>query len=143
MRRIGDKKALSFLVFSLAAALNMFSASVLAVAVLAYWTLVRVLENAKEFTEADFPGDDSALEFEGMDEEHRQFLLEQSLSQRFSSRLSDDNNMNASSDYWKKRTLLKAASIWKHPMKKPDLHKSLHLASTAAPANVVFNWMNS
>ncbi|VDP10260.1 unnamed protein product [Heligmosomoides polygyrus] len=27
-----------------------------AVAVLAYWMLVRVLENAKEFTEADFPG---------------------------------------------------------------------------------------
>ncbi|VDP13536.1 unnamed protein product [Heligmosomoides polygyrus] len=55
-RTRSEKEALSFAVFPLAAALNMFSESVGAVAVLAYWMLVRVLENTRELTEADFPG---------------------------------------------------------------------------------------
>ncbi|WKY04465.1 hypothetical protein Q1695_005456 [Nippostrongylus brasiliensis] len=51
-----EKDALSFLAFPLAAALNMFVEPVGAVAVLAYWILVRVLEKTKEITSADFPG---------------------------------------------------------------------------------------
>ncbi|VDP34279.1 unnamed protein product [Heligmosomoides polygyrus] len=51
-----ENEALSFVVFLLATALNMFSESVGAVAVLAYWMLVRVLENTRELTEADFRG---------------------------------------------------------------------------------------
>ncbi|KAK6019460.1 hypothetical protein OSTOST_14904 [Ostertagia ostertagi] len=51
-----EKDALSFLVFPLAAAMNVCADPVGAVAVLTYWILVRVIERSPELTVNDFPG---------------------------------------------------------------------------------------
>ncbi|KAK6009310.1 hypothetical protein OSTOST_25784, partial [Ostertagia ostertagi] len=51
-----EKDALSFVVFPLAAAMNICADPVGAVAVLAYWILVRVIERSTELTVNDFPG---------------------------------------------------------------------------------------